>query len=269
MIKLENILVPFVDSPSSIGALKTAAVMSKIHHAKLFVLHVNTDRTPNNLLDTIQHICTQEQVKFTFMERSGNISRAINKAEKEIDADMIIMGAYGITGWQQFWVGSNAFKVISTSECPVITLQNDCNGFNGFHKILLPLDDSEETRQKVNWVLKLAKGFDAEVLVLKTSKSNREETKSRLGVYAQQVETLLNREGIRSETTESYGQNVSENCIKTGQLHQCDLISIMTETENSNSFFMGTYAQQLVSTSPIPVMSIHAKNVGKQTTTGY
>jgi len=64
MIKLENILVPFVDSPSATGALKTAAIMSKIHQAKLFVLHVNTEKTPSNLLDTIQNICTQEQVKF-------------------------------------------------------------------------------------------------------------------------------------------------------------------------------------------------------------
>jgi len=29
MIKLENILVPFVDSPSATGALKTAAIMSE------------------------------------------------------------------------------------------------------------------------------------------------------------------------------------------------------------------------------------------------
>jgi len=269
MIKLENILVPFVDSPSATGALKTAAIMSKIHQAKLFVLHVNTEKTPSNLLDTIQNICTQEQVKFTYMERSGNICRAINKAEKEIDADIIIMGAYGITGWQQFWVGSNAFKVISTSQCPVITLQNDCNGFNGFQKILLPLDDSEETRQKVNWVVKIAKGFDAEVLIGKTSKSQSDETKKRLEVYAQQIETILSREGIRNDTIENFGQNVAETCIKMAQTEQCDLISIMTETENSNSFFMGTYAQQLVSTSPIPVMSIHARNISKLGATGY
>jgi nucleotide-binding universal stress UspA family protein len=148
-------------------------------------------------------------------------------------------------------------------------LQNDCNGFNGFQKILLPLDDSEETRQKVNWVLKIAKGFDAEVLIGKTSKSHSDDTKKRLEVYAQQIETILNREGIRNDTIESFGQNVAESCIKMAQAEQCDLISIMTETENSNSFFMGTYAQQLVSTSPIPVMSIHARNIGKHGATGY
>ncbi|MEN9739698.1 MAG: hypothetical protein RLZZ318_1734, partial [Bacteroidota bacterium] len=132
-----------------------------------------------------------------------------------------------------------------------------------------PLDDSEETRQKVNWVLKIAKGFDAEVLICKISKSVGDETKNRLEVYAQQIETILNREGIRNYSIESYGQNVAEACIKMAQAEQCDLISIMTETESSNSFFMGTYAQQLVSTSTIPVMSIHARNLGKQGATSY
>ena len=163
MINLDTILVPFVDSPSAIGALKTAIAISKIHNSKLNVIHVVNDKTPDNLLETVKNICGAENAVFTFMERSGNIAREIIKAEKETNANLIIMGAYGLTGWQQLWVGSNAFKVISTSHCPVLTLQNDVGAFNGFHKIMLPLDDSEETRQKVNWVAKLAKGFDAEV----------------------------------------------------------------------------------------------------------
>ena len=148
MININTILVPFVDSPSAIGALKTAIAISKINHSQLMVIHVVNDKTPENLLETVKNICSPENAVFTFMERSGNISREIIKAEKECSANLIIMGAYGLTGWQKFWVGSNAFKVISTSHCPVLTLQNDVGTFKGFNKIMLPLDDSEETRQK-------------------------------------------------------------------------------------------------------------------------
>ncbi|MCC6818470.1 MAG: universal stress protein [Bacteroidia bacterium] len=263
MIDIDNILVPFVDSPSAIGALKTAVKLCKIHQAKLHVIHVVTDKSNENVLDRIKDICTKENVLFTFIERSGNIQKEISKAEKEIGANLIVMGAYGKTGWQQFWVGSNAFKVISSSHCPVLTLQNDVGTFDGFSKIMLPLDDSDETRQKVNWVAKLAKGFDAEVLIFNTTKVRGDDTRLKLAQYATQIEALLLKDGINSTFDESYGNNIAEDCIKFAQIHQCDLITIMTETENTNGLFMGTYAQQLVSTSPIPVLTIHARSVAK------
>lgn len=269
MITINNILVPFVDSPSASGALKTAISISKIHSAKLHVIHVLTNNSPENVLEKIKDICARENALFTFIERSGNIHKEIIRAEKEIGADLIVMGAYGITGWQQLWVGSNAFKVISTSQCPVLTLQNDIGTAAGFHKILMPLDDSDETRQKVNWVNKMAKGYDAEVLIFNTSKSKSEESRIKLAQYAHQMEAILSKEGVKTSFDESYGNNVAEDCIKFAQLHNCDLIAIMTETENSNSFFMGTYAQQLVSTSPIPVLSIHSRSVGRQGASGY
>lgn len=263
MIEIDNILVPFVDSPSAIGALKTACILSKIHEAKLNVIHIVTDKSNETVLDKIKEICTAENVLFTFIERSGSIYKEITKAEKEISADLIVMGAYGVTGWQQFWVGSNAYKVISSSQCPVLTLQNDNPSFSGFQKIMLPLDDSEETRQKVNWVAKMAKGFEAEVLIFNTTKVRGEDTRMKLAQYAQQVETILHRDNIKTSFDESYGNNIAEDCVKFAQLHGCDLITIMTETEHTNSLFMGTYAQQLVSTSPIPVLTIHARSVAK------
>ncbi len=268
MIIIDNILVPFVDSPSAIGALKTAIYISNIYKAKLHVIHVMTDKTNDNVLDLIKEICTRENAVFTFIERSGSIHKEIIKAEKEINASLIVMGAYGVTGWQQLWVGSNAFKVVSTSHCPVLTLQGDVSSFKGFRKIMLPLDDSDETRQKVNWDITLAKAFDAHVLIFNTSKVRGDESRKKLAHYAAQVEILLAKEGIKTSFDESYGNNIAEDCIKFAQIHNCDLITIMTETENTNSFFMGTYAQQLVSTSTIPVLCIHSRSVAKPTGLG-
>lgn len=261
MRSIKQILVPFVLSPSAEGALKTAIVMSKIYDSKICVLHVKNSNTTDEVHRRAGEICNSQNVQFLYIERQGNIHKEILKAEAEYNADLIIMGAYGISGFQQFWVGSNAFKVISASNCPVITLQNDLAAFNGFHKIMLPLDDSDETRQKINWVVALAKGHDAEVLIFCVSKSRDENTRKKLARYAEQVQDMLDENGIKHSFDESYGNNLAEDCIKYAQLHQCDLISMMTETEKTNSFFMGTYAQQLVSTSPVPVLSIHSRSV--------
>lgn len=260
---INNILVPFSNSPSAIGALRTACQMSKLLNAKLNVLHVVTNISELNILDLIKEICSTENAKFSFIERGGNIHKEIIKVETELNADLIVMGAYGVSGWQQLWVGSNAFKVISSSHCPVLTLQNDVKSFTGFNKIMLPLDDSDETRQKVNMVKLFAKYFDAEVLIFNVTKVKGEESRIKLAKYAHQVEELLLKEGVKTSFDESYGNNIAEDCIKFAQLHNCDLITIMTETEQTNSFFMGTYAQQLVSTSTTPVLTIHARSVAK------
>lgn len=263
MATINKILVPFANSPSAIGALKTAITISKLLNSKLYVIHVVTSLSELNIIDQIREICNAENAQFTFIERSGQIHKEIIKAEMELEIDLIVMGAYGISGWQQLWVGSNAFKVVSTSHCPVLTLQGDVSSFTGFNKIMLPLDDSDETRQKINHVKLFAKAFDADVLIFNVTKVKGEDSRQKLAKYAQQVEELLNKEGIKSSFDESYGNNVAEDCIKFAQMHKCDLITIMTETENTNSFFMGTYAQQLVSTSTIPVLTIHSRSVTK------
>ncbi len=260
MHTLNNILVPFVVSPSAKGALNTAISFCKVFNAKLHVAHVVTEKTTPDVLETIKEICNSNNMPFSYIERKGVVHKEIIKLEQELNIDLIVIGAYGVTGFQQFWVGSNAFKVVSTSHCPVITLQNENETFSGFHKILLPIDDSDETRQKVNWVAKIAKGFDAEVLIFCVSKIKTEESRIKLARYAAQVENLLKEEGIKTSFDESYGNNIADDCIKFATLHHCDLIAIMTEMESTNSFFMGTYAQQLVSTSPIPVFSMHSRS---------
>lgn len=260
MHPVKNILVPFVLSPSAEGALRTAIVLSKVYNAQLHIAHVINDKSGPEVLERIKEICSKENIPFVYIERKGAVHKEVTKLEKELNIDLILLGAYGGSGIQQFWVGSNAFKVVSTSKCPVLTLQNNNEGFAGFKKILLPLDDSDETRQKVNWVSQLAKAFGAEVLIFCVSKLKTEETRIKLAKYAAQVENALNEEGVKTSFDESYGNNIAEDCIKFATLHKCDLISIMTELENTNSFFMGTYAQQLVSTSPIPVFSIHSRS---------
>ncbi len=260
MHTIKNILVPFVISPSAKGALKTAITFCKVYDAKLNIAHVENEKSTVEVLDTIKEICSKENIQFDYFERKGVVHKEITKLETELNIDLIIIGAYGVTGFQQLWVGSNAFKVVSTSKCPVITLQNETESSSSFQKIMLPIDDSDETRQKVNWVTILAKSFDAEVLIFCVSKLKTEESRIKLAKYAAQVENLLKDEGIKTSFDESYGNNIAEDCIKFAVLHHCDMISIMTEMESTNSFFMGTYAQQLVSTSPIPVLSIHSRS---------
>ena len=58
-----------------------------------------------------------------FVIREGKIYREVIDEAKEMDSLCIVMGTHGVSGFEQFWIGSNANKLISVSPCPVITLR--------------------------------------------------------------------------------------------------------------------------------------------------
>ena len=62
--------------------------------------------------------------------------------------------------------------------------------------------------------------------------------------------------------------NVAESCISYGEEVNAGLMLIMTETESAG-LFMGTYAQQLVNSSTLPVMSIHSRDTRLAGASGY
>lgn len=264
-MEIKHILVPYEGSASSEVALQKAILTAKIFGAEITVVFVATDATALAMTEKVRELTVDKHkehgVRINFVSRKGKVYREIISLEKEIQADLIMMGTHGISGFQEFWIGSNAFRVVSSSSCPILTMQ-EISYPESFQKILLPLADSDETRQKIPFISKLAAGFDAEVVVYCVSKEKDLEVQTKLHLYAKQAKEYFDKRGVRNSFAEHYGNNVAAQCIEFSKQNGIDLISIMTETESSGSFFMGTYAQQLVNHSPIPVISIHARSIG-------
>lgn len=264
-MEIKHLLIPYDASKSSEVALQKAILTSQIFNAELTVVYVSSDA--DTLVNAeifkkkIEDIAVKNAVRINFIHRKGRIYKEIINLEREIQPDLIMMGTHGVNGFQEFWIGSNAFRVVSSSNCPVITMQ-EISYPESFQKILLPLADSDETRQKVPLVAAIARGFDAEVVIYCVSRETDNEVKSKLRLYAKQAKEYLDKIGIKNSYDESFGNNVATECIDYSVKNGVDLISIMTETESSGSFFMGTYAQQLVNHSPIPVLSVHNRSIG-------
>lgn len=262
---IKHLLVPFDGSPSSKIALKKAVLTAKIFKAEITVCFIKKDKTDEakvvEIKAFLEEFMSGKYAKYNFIERKGRVYKEISHLEKELDIDLIMMGTHGIKGFQEFWIGSNSFRVVSASNCPVITMQEIAYP-EAFQKILLPLADSDETRQKIPYVAKLAAGFDAEVVVFCVSRDKDEEVKRKLHAYAHQAQQYFDKLGVKHSFDESFGKNIAEECINYSKINGVDLISIMTETESSGSLFLGTYAQQLVNHSPIPVLAIHNRSIG-------
>ncbi len=270
-IKYTKILVPYDNSPSAKAALQSALVTARAFEATLDVCYVvkNMKKEKVQLIsDQIDGIkAKNSDLNINFMVRNGKTYKEVVKLEEDLGTNLIIMGTHGNNGLGAM-VGSNAYKVVSSSSCPVIVMGDGATK-DTIEKILLPLDDSQETRQKIPFVVQFAKGFNAEVIISLVSTSESNDTKGRLNVYLSQAEEYLYKNNVRYKIGQSvFGGNLADSCLKLAKDQGANIIVMMTETESSG-FFMGTFASQIIHKAEVPIMAIHARSLTGVGAAGY
>lgn len=200
--------------------------------------------------------------KFLYKIRNGKVHNEIVNQAKYHDAFMIIAGTHGTSGFEEFWIGSSAYKIVTYAPCPVITLRYGEEWDGKINRIVFPLDSSRETRQKINLVSYLAEAFDAKVLVLSLYTTKVESVRDFVDGYADQVETYLQEHEIDYERFSTECENLTDATIDFAKENNADLITIMTDQETSTAnLLLGPYAQQMVNHSPVPVLSLRSKSI--------
>ncbi len=133
--------------------------------------------------------------------------------------------------------------------------------YHGFKNIVLPLDDSKETRQKIPYAVSMGKYFNATINILAVSRDSSNEVGTRIKTYAYQAQNFLEEKGIKTTYELSQGKNVATATIDYANRINADLIMFMTEAESPGLFTMGTYAQQIINNARVPVMTIPPKDL--------
>jgi nucleotide-binding universal stress UspA family protein len=200
--------------------------------------------------------------KFMYKLRYGKVHTEITNQAKYHDALMIVAGTHGTSGFEEFWMGSSAYKIVSYSETPVVTIRNEYNFEKQVSKILLPLDSTRETRQKLPLTAKLAQMYSATVVLLSLYSSGHETIRSLVDKYSEQCQGYLEERDIPFEIHQKEAPNLTEASIEFAKEFDCDMISIMTEQETATAnLLLGPYAQQMVNHSPVPVLSLRSKSI--------
>lgn len=197
--------------------------------------------------------------KITFKLRKGKVYKEVANMAKYHDAYLVLAGAHGVSGFESFWIGSNANKIVANCECPVITIRDSFNVKKGLRKVVLPIDNSPSTRQKVPFAMEFAKCFCSEIHVLQLFSSNLKAIQAQVTSYSNQVVKYLQENDVKCVVETVKAENNTTATIKYAEEIGADLIIIMTEQESSGNFILGPYAQQMVNNSPVPVMSVHPK----------
>jgi len=195
----------------------------------------------------------------------------VNQAEAFEDT-AIICSTHGASGFEEFFIGSNAFKIVSATEQPVITIRHGSVPHE-VKKIVMPIDITSDTRQKVPLTAEIAKAFDAEIHIVAVSSLQTDEVVGKLNAYTKQIGEYLDGLKIPYKTASLVGDNLTDITIEYALDVNADMISIMTEQSKSiSNFVLGSYAQQMLSKSPMPVLSVTPQEIfilGSFATQGY
>ena len=200
--------------------------------------------------------------KISYKIRKGKVYKEIAAEANASKAMLVVAGTHGASGFDEFWIGSNANRIVSACECPVITIRGGIDIQRPLNRIVLSIDSTLETRQKATFTGFLAKKHDAEVHILSLYSSKVKEIRQNVDLYASQVVRFLEEDGIKCVQKAVDAHNLADAMIDYGREVDANLISIMTEQETTTSnLWMGPYAQQVVNHSPIPVLSIHSREL--------
>ena len=80
--------------------------------------------------------------KIEYYIRKGKVYKEICKLSDELDAFLVVIGTHGSSGFEEFWIGSNANRTVASCHKPIITIRNVVDIAGDLKKIVLPLDNS-------------------------------------------------------------------------------------------------------------------------------
>lgn len=202
------------------------------------------------------------------MVARGKVYAKITEVAEMVQAQFIILGKESSINTIEPTVGANTSRVIRNAKCPVITISADMH-YNGCRSILLPIDLTQESRQKVKWAIELAKMFNSTVKVLTILWSvNHKEIKKQLLTKMAQVQKFIQERNINCTAemieADSESDMVPSLLVYAKQQGDIDLILIMTQQETGLiPFFVNSHASDIIRRSDFPVMSIVPKDMGE------
>lgn len=166
--KIFKVLVPHDFSSVADCAVNHASKIANSFQGEVHLLHVvSKQKEVDDVKEKLTKIAEQAEkstaASFHVIVRIGNIFEDIGDVATEIGAGFIVMGTHGARGMQKI-MGSYALRVISHSKVPFVIVQNkDPKQTETYDDIVVPVDSSEVTKQKLTVAANIAAHFGSKI----------------------------------------------------------------------------------------------------------
>ncbi len=188
--------------------------------------------------------------------RQGRPASELAKEAEESGAMMIVVGSHGISGYQESYIGNNAYRTVMHAKCPVLTIQHYVNISKALTDMVLVIDATHSTLHKLSFAIRIAKLFTAKIQILGLYTSSHLEIQKQVNANVNAAEKYIREANVRYSTTIRESFNIVSTTIRFTQETDANLIVIMSEQEDFSSW-LGAGAREMINQSKVPVLCIH------------
>ncbi len=277
---MRRIIVPIDFSENSLNALHYGIFIANAFNAHLRIVHVKTKKNVYRYASKQTDILASQDIEewldeviesnkksylvkdgvLDYKVREGNVFKEIANQAKYDDATLLVVGTHGASGFEDKWLGSNAYRLVSNSTVPVLTVPPNIV-WKGIDTIVVPISVSKASRQKVPAVAGLAKVFGAKVHVVGVKFKGQGLMQMRLNAFVKQaarfiavnaeveVETHIIENSSRANALLEYTKDIGADIVVT-RIHHGVI---------SWDKFFKPFSNQIINESTCPVLSIHTK----------
>jgi nucleotide-binding universal stress UspA family protein len=275
---MKNILFPTDFSEAAenafIYALKIAnrlgATITSLHTYKLPDIRKNMPNTLEEIyrdteleefqnyrasLPALRKIAEDNQlgnVRLNHAMEQGEVLATIIRASKKIEADLIVMGTEGASGFKKLFSGSRAGEVMEKAHVPVIAVPKKSVFDQRLDTIAMTTEFKEDDMKGLRQVLAFSKKFDADLYVVYVDTANTH-------FYTQKMEEL--KEQFPGHPNLHFhvlkGDEVFGPLNKFLEEKQIDLLAMITHKRNFlQELFNYSKAKQMAYHSDTPIMAL-------------
>ncbi|RAJ27866.1 nucleotide-binding universal stress UspA family protein [Gelidibacter algens] len=273
---MDKIIVPIDFSKYSEYALEAAAILAKQNNAEILALHMlemsdalltatDDGQKPKALFflklaeQKFEEFLNKdylEGLKITPIVKHFKVFSEVSEVAEEHNADLIIMGSHGVSGFTEVFVGSNTEKVVRHSKIPVLVIKQKPGNLN-FETVVFASDFSDES---VSAYIKASKILqDSSKIHLLYVNVSGENFKSTAEMEQQVANFLMKADGNMNQLNNVH--YVSDYSIEKGILNFSNLVGadlIMMPTHGRKGlahFFEGSISEDLANHANLPVMT--------------
>jgi len=277
---MTNFIVPIDFSVDSLKGLEWAILFSQMKQINIQMVYVLTNSS--NFQSSVEELEQKyavahfkklvkefgptlgNQSKLRYIIKKGKVYREVVNQVNSFKNAVVSASTHGASGFEELFIGSNALKIMAATEQPVFTLRTTIPG--QVKKIVVPIKLHRDTRQKAPVVADLAELFGADLHVITISTRNNKRDLARLESYSNQVINYFKARKLQTVAKTLVGENLPNVTCNYAEAVDADLITIMSSAIDKWNVFLGSYAQQMLKTATMPLLSITPRE--KQISTG-
>ncbi len=207
----------------------------------------------------------------------GLASEVVIAAAQRYDADVIVAGTRGHTGWKRLFLGSTAARLVQQAHCPVLTVhQSDAGAPRPIRTVLVATDFSEDAGLATEAATRIlgATGADRRIVLLHAYRVPFEASYLPGPILADAISATdlevkrtierlaakLRDTGINVDTVICEGYP-PDKIVEQAQSIRADLISIGTHGRSGvNRLFLGSTAERVLGSAPCPVLTVRRES---------